>query len=682
MQSDSELTPQPDRPERFAIRRPVTIAMAFLATAVFGWQSFVKIPLSLMPDITYPTLTVRTELEGAAPEEVEDLVSKPIEEVLGTVGDLIEISSVSSAGVSEVVLEFSWDKNMDFAVLDVREKLDRVILPDEAERSVILRYNPALDPVMRAGVYSDGDKRDLYSLRTITEDEIKRELEGLTGVASAAVRGGLEEEIVVDLNESRAAQLGITVDAIASVLAEQNINLAGGKLKERKTEYLVRTRNEFVDPAEMADIVIGGSAEFGVVRLRDVATVERSHRERETITRIGGREAILVSIYKEADANTVATVRAVRECLDELFAHLKPKLDETKKTGKMTGKMESLSRKRTLAANIPDDLGYRVVSDQADYIEAALAEVRDTAVLGGILALAVLFVFLRDLRSTLIIGLAIPVSIVITFVPMFAFDVSLNIMSLGGLALGIGMLVDASIVVLENIFRLREQGLEPREAADRGVGEVASAITSSTLTTIAVFFPIVFVEGVAGQIFKDFALTVTFSLLGSLVTALYLIPMLASRTGVAHRASQSGADPIWLRQALADRRAPRKIGRDAWRGVRELYEDMRIVPFADRAVAFRVLTVPIALIVAVFQVLVFVAVVVLRLAGAILGSALYVCVGLGVLAADAFGRIFSGILGPVLDAFDGGFSRLAGAYPRWFGWTLRQGARASSAAST
>ncbi|MCA9773681.1 MAG: efflux RND transporter permease subunit, partial [Myxococcales bacterium] len=425
------------RPERFAVRRPVTVAMAFLAMAVFGWQSFIKIPRNLMPDITYPTLTVRTELEGAAPEEIEDLVSKPLEEALGTANNLVEVSSVSSAGLSEVILEFTWNTNMDFAVLDLRGKLDRVVLPKEAKRPIILRYNPNLDPVLRVAVFGAAD---LFELREVADDEIKRELEGITGVASAQVDGGLEEEIAVNIEEARAARLGISVESIAQRLAQENINLAGGQLKEGKVEYLVRTRNEFQDPAEMESIVVGGDPRSGTIRLRDVAEVARSHRERKTITRIGGEEAVLLSIFKEADANTVTVVRSVRERLAAMFAG--PRAAGAAAPEAKGGKDAKLVRARDLSANIPSGMGYRTISDQAKFIESALNEVQSNALMGGILALLILMVFLRDARSTLIIGLSIPISIAITFVPMFAFGISLNVMSLGGLALGVGMLVD------------------------------------------------------------------------------------------------------------------------------------------------------------------------------------------------------------------------------------------------
>jgi len=510
--------------------------MIFLGAVVFGIKSYQELALNLMPDLSYPTLTVRTEYPEAAPEEVENFVSRPLEEALGTVSNLVAIQSVSSAGLSEVMLEFSWGADMDLGSLDVREKMDRVFFPEGVERPTILRYNPALDPILRLGLYGD---QDLFTLRRIAEKELKPQIEGLTGVASVKVKGGLEEEVLVEVDEGRLAERGITMEQLSQRLWQENINLAGGSMKEGRAQYLVRTLNEFVDLKEIGDVVIGRrGGEGGInlpgwmaqagglaagegvaeVKVKDVATVQWGHKKQEVITRINKTESVEVEIYKEADSNTVEVADRVKVALG-LMAKKKRR---SKKAEPYSGFM------KTLKEDFPG-VKTQLISDPSRFIKSAIREVRSAALLGGILALGVLFLFLRDLKSTLIIGISIPVSILMTFIPMFVFDVSLNMMSLGGLALGIGMLVDNSIVVLESIFRCREEGDEVVNAANRGTGEVAAAITASTLTTVAVFFPIVFVKGIAGQLFNDLALTVTFSLLGSLLVALYLIPMLASR---------------------------------------------------------------------------------------------------------------------------------------------------------
>lgn len=496
---------------RISIRRPVTVAMIFMGAVVFGMKSYQELALNLMPDLSYPTLTVRSEYPEAAPEEVESFVSRPLEEALSTVSNLVEIRSVSSAGLSEIVLEFWWGTDMDLVSLDVREKMDRVFLPEEVNRPTILRYNPALDPILRLGIYGD---QDLFTLRRIAEKELKPDVEGLPGVASVKVKGGLEEEVLVEVDEARLALLDINVDQIAQRLWQENINLAGGSLKEGKAEYLVRTLNEFVDLRDIGEVVVGRKAGDAEVKLKDVATVRWGQKEQDVITRINGLESVEVEVYKEADSNTVKVADKVKEVLG---------LEEGTHEGRgAAGFIERFTQ------DYPG-VQLRLISDPSRFIKRAIEEVRNTAFYGGILALLVLFFFLRDLKSTAIIGVSIPVSILVTFIPMFLFGVSLNLMSLGGLALGIGMLVDNSIVVLESIFRCREEGDGILDASNRGTGEVAAAITASTFTTVAVFFPIVFVKGIAGQLFNDLALTVTFSLLASLLVALYLIPMLASR---------------------------------------------------------------------------------------------------------------------------------------------------------
>ena len=388
-------------------------------------------------------------------------------------------------------------------------------------------------------------------------------MEALSGVAAVKIKGGLEEEIHVELNERQIAIMGLDIGQINSRLAQNNVNLPGGNLREGQVEYLIRTLNEFRTVEEIGELVVARQADADVY-LRDVARVYRSHKDREIITRVNGGESVEIEIYKEADANIVAVAERVRGVLYGLpmqQAYVeglaeKGEDDEDKKEdaksasfrgrpGREGEEEEEANRRRVEAAQqamnhlaMTDFISYRLpegarlemLSDQSIFIKNSIDEVQNSALIGGGFAVLVLFVFLRNIVHTLIIGLTIPVSIVATFAPMFIFDVSLNIMSLGGLALGVGMLVDNSIVVLESIFRCREEGDDIARATVRGTSEVgAFAVFASTLTTITVFFPIVFVEGVAGQVFGDMALTVVFSLLASLAVALFFIPMLASR---------------------------------------------------------------------------------------------------------------------------------------------------------
>ncbi|MDX1643424.1 MAG: efflux RND transporter permease subunit, partial [Thermoanaerobaculia bacterium] len=499
---------------RFSTRRPVTVFIFAVAAVVFGMVALGRLATDLLPDISYPSLTVRTEFEGAAPIEVESLITRPIENAVGVVNGVVRVTSSSRADVSEVTLEFAWGTNMDLAGLDVRERLDVLILPQEAERPVLLRYDPSLDPIQRLGIVGDSD---LIRLRLLAEEEVKRSLERVEGVAAVVVSGGLEEEIQVLLDERRLANLGLEASRVLARLAQENVNLTGGRLREGRAEYLVRTVNEYLRAEDLADIVVD-SSRGAIVRLSDVATIVKGHREREIITRIDGRESVEVAIYKEGGTNTVTVADAVRAQLESLRAELR---------------------------SIDPALELEMVTDQSRFIRQSVDEVLKTAAYGGILAIAVLFFFLRSWKTTFVIGAAIPISVVATFFLMYVSDISLNIMSLGGLTLGIGLLVDNSIVVLEAVQRRRDQGLAEVEAADQGASEVGRAVVASTLTTICVFLPIVFVEGVAGQLFGDQALTVTYSLVISLVVALTVIPMLASRHFRPERVREPRHAPGW-----------------------------------------------------------------------------------------------------------------------------------------
>lgn len=509
-----------------AVRRRVAVLMFALAVAAFGVVGYNRLSLDLLPDISYPSLTVQTDFPDTAPAEVENLVTRPIEETVGVLRGLRTIHSVSRPGISEVTLEFEWDADMDLLSLDVREKLDRLILPDEVEDPVVLRFDPSLDPIMRLALSGTGD---LTETRRIADRNLKQTLETIKGVAAARVKGGLVEEIQINIEQEKLAALGISLDQIRQVVGVSNINLPGGSLQDSESQYLIRTVNEYDSVEEIADLIIA-TGEFASIRLRDVAEVKRGAKEREEITRVNGVETVEIDIFKEGDANIVSTSRKLSEQLEEI--------PET----------------------LPEGWKLTVLFDQSRFIERALSEVRWAALLGGVLAVVVLFAFLRHVRSTIIIATSIPLSILATFMAMYRLDVSLNIMSLGGLTLGIGMLVDNSIVVLESIFRRREEGMGASAASVEGTSEVGGAVVASTLTTVAVFLPIVFVEGIAGQLFGDMATTVTLSLVASLLVAITLIPMLSAIGAGGGKTRMNGTIP-----ADADRvdsRAPdRGLGR-------------------------------------------------------------------------------------------------------------------------
>jgi HAE1 family hydrophobic/amphiphilic exporter-1 len=478
----------------FAVRRRVAVMMTAIAFAAFGVVGYQRLSLDLLPDISYPSLTVQTDFPDSAPTEVENLVTRPVEEAVGVLRGLRTVHSVSRPGISEVTLEFDWGSDMDFLLLDVREKLDRLILPEDADDPVVLRFDPSLDPIVRLALSSPGD---LTASRKLADRQLKQALEMILGVASARVKGGLEEEIQVDVDQERLAALGIPLEWVRQIVGASNVNLPGGSLRGTDSQYLIRTVNEYETVEEIGDLVVSWG-DGSVVRVKDVAEVRRGARDREEITRVNGVESVEIAIYKEGDANIVTTAKAVRDRLPELERML------------------------------PEGYELTVLFDQSRFIEQALREVRSAALVGGLLAVLVLVAFLRDLRATVIIATSIPISVLFAFMAMYRMEISLNIMSLGGLTLGVGMLVDNAIVVLEAIHRRRQQGLSRSAAAIEGTSQVGGAVIASTLTTVAVFLPIVFVEGIAGQLFGDMAWTVTLSLLASLVVAVSLIPMLSA----------------------------------------------------------------------------------------------------------------------------------------------------------
>ncbi|MDT0594574.1 efflux RND transporter permease subunit [Glaciecola petra] len=490
-----------------AVNRPVTVWMFTLAIILFGVVSLTRLSINLLPELSYPTLTIRTDYVGAAPGEIEQLVTTPIEEAVGVVKGVRKLVSASKAEQSDVVLEFEWGTDMDLASIEVREKLDVLFLPLDVKRPLLLKFNPSLDPVMRYGLglntsETEGadimDIQTMKQVRTYAEEQIKRKLESVEGVASVRIGGGLENEVHVLVNQSTASQLNISLAEIIQRLKDENVNTAGGRVEDGSQEYLVRTINQFESLNDMRNLYVA-TREGRNIRLSDIAQVNSAYKERNSITRFDSLEGIEIAIYKEGDANTVKVAEAV------------------------------VNRLQKIKNEMPKTYSLQQVYDQSQFISSAIDQVKSAAIVGGILAMFVLYFFLKNIWPTLIISISIPVSIIATFNLMNTYDISLNIMSLGGIALAIGLLVDNSIVVLENIDRHKKQNADKRKAAVIGTSEVSMAIVASTLTTMAVFFPLVFVDGIAGQLFGDQALTVTFALAASLLVALTLIPMLAAR---------------------------------------------------------------------------------------------------------------------------------------------------------
>lgn len=471
---------------------------------VFGVIALSELKVNLLPELSYPSLTVRTEFTGAAPEEMEKLITQPVEEQVGVVKGVKNVRSVSRTGQADVMLEFAWGTDMDLASLDVREKLEILQLPLTADRPVLLRFNPSTDPVLRLAFYSENaqgfDESLLKQVRRFADEELKKRLEPIDGVAAVKISGGLEDEIQIQIDQRRLAQLNLSTADVISRLREENVNVSGGRLEQGTQRYLVRTVNQFQTVDQFRDLVI--SATTGrPVYLRDIANVSESYKERQAIIRTNGRESVEIAVYKEGDANTVKVADTVNARLAEL--------------------------KETL----PETLSLVTVDNQSIFIRQSISDVTQAALLGGLLAVLIIYFFLGDAWPTLVISASIPLSIITTFFLMNMGELSLNIMSLGGIALAIGLLVDNAIVVLENISRKRAAGASVQDASVQGTEEVSGAVFASTLTTVAVFLPLVFVEGIAGQLFKDQALTVTFALLVSLLVAMTVIPMLSSLRG-------------------------------------------------------------------------------------------------------------------------------------------------------
>ncbi len=500
--------------------------MSVTAVILFGFVSLDRLALNLLPEISYPSLTVQTDYEDAAPEEVEALLTRPVEEAVGVVGGLNRISSISRPGQSEVVLEFNWNTDMDVAGVDVREKLDLIEFPQAAKRPVILRFDPANDPILRVQVHGG---LTLAGLRDTADRDFSKRIEAVEGVAAVKVVGGREEQIRVEIDERQVAELGLSITQVTNILREENLNQASGSLYDLDMNYMVRMVNEFRSVDEVRGIVVADQ-DGRKILMRDVAHVWRGSKERDIIARFNGSESVEMAVYKEGDANTVIVSRSVAELL------------------------ESMSEEPTFSQGVQTS----VVFDQSQFITSSVNNVLSSALVGGLLATLVLFVFLREGRSTAIIAVSIPISVMATFAAMYQSGITLNIMSLGGVALGVGMLVDNSIVVLEAVHRHRRPGTPLAEAVYTGTSEVAMPVTASTLTTVAVFLPLVFVEGIAGQLFRDQALTITFALFASLAVALTVIPMLLAarmRTDVEVAANlssdpASGRLPRWLADSV------------------------------------------------------------------------------------------------------------------------------------
>lgn len=481
-----------------AVRRGVTFIMLYLIVVGFGLFSLARLKLDLYPKLEFPVISVITQYTGVGPYDIETVITRPIEESVATVENVETVTSTTSQGLSIVTLEFDWGTDMDQAEINIRNQLDfiRDFLPADASEPLVFAFDPSMQPILFLAVTSN--LHGLAELRYISEHDIEPRIERISGVASAFTSGGMEREIriLVDPQQLRAHHLSI--QQVSAALQANNLQIASGWIDNERQEFTVQAAGEFDNIEEIANTNIA-TVNGSVIRVKDVANVVDGFKEQRQRVWMNDKPAVMLMVQKQSDANTVQVCKAVVDKFTQI------------------------------ESEIPPGVELEIFWDQSEFIERSISNLGSTARTAIILAFLVLLFFLRNIRSSLIVAVSIPVSIIVTFAVMDQADLTLNIISMAGLALAVGLLVDNSIVVLESIFRFKESGEEAKTAANKGAGEVAMAITASTLTTLSVFVPILFVPGLAGEMFKEMVITICFSLAVSLFVALTLIPLLTSR---------------------------------------------------------------------------------------------------------------------------------------------------------
>jgi HAE1 family hydrophobic/amphiphilic exporter-1 len=483
---------------KFAIKRPVMVSMIYLILIILGVISFALLPIDLFPDVDLPVVMVVAGYKGAGPSEIESMVAKPLENALAGTKNMKNIYSYSLEEACVILVEFDWGSDMDVAAADVREYVDmiRSNLPEGVETPSVIKFDPSMMPIMFLGVSGEG--RTPSELRYYAEEVIQPRIERLDGVAAAFPIGGLQREIKVDIDRKRLEALGLSVDQVVAAIGASNLDLVAGHLKFGQKDFLVRTTGQFTHPSQLEEVIVSNHQSIPI-RLKDVASIRDDFKEQTSVVRVGGASAIAMLVQKESQANTVTVADRVKKALS------------------------------SVKSDLPEEVRIDLVWDSSNYIKKSVGNVERSALEGGFLAIIVILVFLSSFSSTLIISVAIPVSVLLTFVLIYFGQMTLNITTLGGLALGIGRLVDDAIVVLENIFRHRQRGERPAEAAVVGASEVSTAVLAATATTIIVFVPIFFVRGMVGILFRPMGYTVIFSLAASYFVAMVLVPLLASR---------------------------------------------------------------------------------------------------------------------------------------------------------
>jgi len=481
----------------FSVKKKVTASMLAAILVVLGAISFTRLGLDFFPDLEFPTVSVITTYTGASSEDIENVLTRPLEQVVSAVNRVKKVTSQTSEGVSAVSVEFEWGTNLDFAAQDIRDQIAAYeqFLPEDAADPLVVKFSFSQFPVIFWGVTSD---LPAMRLKTILEDEVAPRLERLDGVASARVFAMDEREILVDIDRAALESRGLTLDQAMAALRAENLNMPAGNLVDRHSEFIVRTMGEYEALDDLRRTVIGMTAAGEPVYVSDVAEVKDTLKETRYAARIQNQNGVYLMVSKRSGANSQQTSAAVKAAVEEI------------------------------RGTIPGNPVFHVAMDQGDMIEQVTSNTFSNAWLGGLLAVVLIFLFLRNWRPTFVIGLAIPLSIITTFIAMYAAGYTLNLLTLGGLALGIGMLVDNAIVVIENVFRHLEDGESADQASIEGAGEVGMAITASTLTTIAVFFPMIFASGITGKMTQALGLSISFSLVSSLFVALTVVPLSTS----------------------------------------------------------------------------------------------------------------------------------------------------------
>lgn len=483
---------------KFSLRRQITLMMIYAIVIGFSFFSFSQLKIDFFPDITFPIAGVVTNYSGVGPEDIENLITRPLEESVSAVKNIEKVNSQSFKGASIVTLEFKYGTDMNQAEIDIRKNIDyiRDILPQDAGEPLVFVFDPSMMPILFLNLSSD--YLGSAELRRLAEETIEPLLERVEGVASVQTQGGLQRQINVNINPTLLASYGLSPDNVASAIQLGSGLLPAGTIETKEKSYNLRVFSEYrtIEQIENTIVTMKGNRP---IQVKDLAEVEDGYKENASEVRVDYGEGVMMFLLKQSDANTVLTSRRVKEALPDIIERL------------------------------PQGTRLTKMWDQTDFILRSVSNLSNTAVIAFVMAFIVIYFFLRNFRGSIIMGISIPVSVLATFAAMFAFDITLNIISMAGLALAIGMLVDNSIVVLENIYRHREMGDSKFDASDKGATEVGMAITASTLTTISVFVPVLFVPNITGQLFKDLVLTITFSLIVSLIVALTLVPMMSSR---------------------------------------------------------------------------------------------------------------------------------------------------------